>query len=250
MPYPLLRFQVQPFVMRAFTVALMLALALVSPPALAEPVAPELLAKLAVYGQAFEAEMKRASYRVEGKMEILDGDGKPSETQELVAKVDANGGEPKITVLKYLEDGKDKTADAVKESQENAAKRKKRHDDDKELKMPILASQQPRYDFDEVERSADGRRVKIHFAPKSPADDTTDGSAWVDADAGTIVSASFRLSKTSMFIKYIHVIVEFAAQTSLGPAVSKVSIDGEGGILFFRRRFRGAATLSDYSIAP
>lgn len=236
-----------------FSVALAcLALALLTGarPALAKPVSPELLGRLATYAQAFEEQRKRASYHLDGKLEVLDGDGKVTETKELAARVDATGGDPKLVVLKYTEDGEDKTSDAVKEAAENAAKHRRKKASGKELKLPILATQQARYGFDELERSEDGARLRIQFTPLAPAEDTVEGSAWVDVAAGTVLSASFRLSKTSLFVHYVHFTVEFSAQTSLGPAASTVTVDGEGGILFFRRRFRGAATLSAYSIAP
>jgi hypothetical protein len=44
--------------------------------------------------------------------------------------------------------------------------------------------------------------------------------------------------------------LEFGAATPIGPAVSKVVADGNAGILFFRKRFHVAATLSDYRLAP
>jgi hypothetical protein len=216
----------------------------------AEPPSPELMAKLAAYADAFDKQRTHASYGAEGEMDVLDGDGKVDSKKELAVHVDANGSEPKVTVLRYLEDGKDKTADAVKDAREADEKRKKRRASGKQLKMPILAQQQPRYNFDLKERSPDGSRVLMTFVPKDPADDTVEGAAWVDPEAGTVVSAGFKLSKTSLFVSYIHVAVEFGAQTSLGPAVSKVTVEGEGGILFLRKHFRGTATLSGYSIAP
>ncbi len=221
-----------------------------APPALAEPPPAALMEKLATYAASFDRQRTHASYRLDGWMDVLDGDESVTERKELAAQVDATGDDPKVTVLHYAEDGRDKTADAIKDARERDEKHRKRKHDGKELKMPILADQQPRYVFDETEQSADGSRVLVHFAPRTPAEDTVEGSAWVDATAGTIISASFKLSKTSLFVDYIHVRVEFGAQTSLGPAVSRVSVDGEGGILFFHRHFRGTATLSDYAITP
>jgi hypothetical protein len=230
-----------------FTVAL----ALVAPSAHAEPVSPELMAKFAAYADAWKAQLRRASYHVEGKMEILDSDGDLKETMEGAAQVDAQGdAPPKVTVLRYSEDGKDKLEEAKKDQKEGDERRRKKREQGKELKMPIVASVQGRYNFDQTEVSADGKRVKIVFTPKEPADDTVEGSAWADAEAGTVISASFKPSKTSMFVRYVHFTVEFGATTSLGPAVSKVTWDGEGGILFFSRRFRGFAVLSNYAIAP
>jgi len=68
--------------------------------------------------------------------------------------------------------------------------------------------------------------------------------------AARATTLSFKMSRTPIFVGYIHFTVEFGAQTSLGPAVSKVIVDGKGGILFFRKHFRATASLSDYRILP
>jgi hypothetical protein len=117
--------------------------------------------------------------------------------------------------------------------------------------MPFHASEQARYDFDVVETDvADPSRVRIAFTPKVTADDTVEGSAWVDTKTGTVVSAGFKLSKPPTFVDYVHITVEFGAPTKLGPAISHVSLSGKGGFLFFRKEFRANATLSGYAITP
>jgi len=221
--------------------------ALAAPVAHASPPPAALMEKLAAYATSFERERTQASYDVAGKLEVIDGDNEVSSRKEVVAHVEGNGGDAKVTVVRYVEDGKDKTAEGVKEAEENAARRKKRRASGKEVKLPVRSDQQARYVFDETERSADGTRVLLHFAPKNPEDDTVEGSAWVDDASGTVVSASFQPSKTSIFISYLHFSVEFGAQTAVGPAVSKVVVEGEGGIWFFRKHFRATATLSHYA---
>ena len=84
--------------------------------------------------------------------------------------------------------------------------------------------------------------------PKARAGDTIEGSAWVDTRTGALISAGFKLSKTPLFVDYVHFTVEFGATTPLGPAVSSVSVDGKTGLLFLRKHFRVAATLGDYRI--
>ena len=88
------------------------------------------------------------------------------------------------------------------------------------------------------------------FVPKVKADDTIEGSAWVDMQAGTVLTAGFKMSKTPMFVDYVHITVEFGASTSLGPAISKIHLDGKGGFLFWNKIFRATATVSDYAITP
>ena len=150
----------------------------------ADPPSPELMSKLAAYAALVEMQRTHASYAVEGRLDLLDGDGKVDSTKELKARVDADGTDTKLTVLSYVDDGKDKTQDAIRDARESAEKSKKDREKGKDIKMPIRADQQARYVFDQVE--TDPRTpayVRLTFVPKERADDTIEGSAWVDASS-------------------------------------------------------------------
>src|SRR5580700_730931 len=77
----------------------------------AAPPSPELLAKLADYAVNFERQRTHASYAVQGRLDELDSDGKVDETKELWGHVDADGKDARLTVIRFIDDGKDKTAD-------------------------------------------------------------------------------------------------------------------------------------------
>jgi hypothetical protein len=235
-------------VFRRLAMVVGFAWATVSVTARAEPPAPELMTRLAAYAAHFEAIRVHASYSLDGRLETLDGDGKADSWKEMKAQVETDGPRTKLTVVRYTEDGKDKTEEARKKARESAEEKKK--DKGKpEVRIPLLAAEQPRYVFDEVEVDrADPSRVRIAFVPKVREDDTIEGSAWVDTRTATLLSAGFKLSRTPMFVDYVHITVEFGAPTPLGPAISKLAFDGQGGILFFRKHFRGRATFSDYRI--
>src|SRR5580704_8035026 len=236
---------------RDFVVALT-ALAAVgaSKPASAAAPDPALMVRLAEYSARLDSMRTHASYAIEGQLETLDRSGKPDSLKTMKARVDADGTTTKLNVIHYTEDGEDKTEDARKKAHERDEKRKKEKDK-KRLRIPTLASEQPRYVFEEIDvDSSDPSRVKISFVPKSPEEDTVEGSAWVDSRTGAFISAGFKLSKTSMFVDYVHFTVEFGESTRFGPAVSTVLVEGQGGILFFRKRFRGTAKVSDYTILP
>ena len=216
--------------------------------ALAEAPSPELMARLAQHAANFETMRTHASYAIDGRMEAVDGDGHPNSVKEMKARVAADGNGALFNVLRYVEDGEDKTEEARKKAhEENTKKKEDKHD----LKMPFLAGEQPRYTFNQLEcDKADASRVRIAFVPKVRAEDAIEGSAWVDTRTGTVISAGFKLSKTSTFVDYVNFTVEFGAPTALGPAVSKVTVEGTGGVVFFRKRFRGTALLTDYKIIP
>jgi len=206
------------------------------------------MTRLADYAARLDSMRTHASYSVDGQLETLDRGGRPDSLKTMTARVDADGTTSRLNVIRYTEDGEDKTDDAQKKAREREAKRK---NEKKRIRLPILATEQPRYVFDQLEvDAADPSRVKIAFVPRAPEDDTIEGSAWVDARTGSLISVGFKLSRTSMFVDYVHFTVEFGESTRLGSAVSTVLVEGQGGILFFRKRFRGTAKVSDYALVP
>jgi hypothetical protein len=233
-----------------FAVSVGLAACLAPSSAHAAPPAADLMSRLAVHAASFESMRTRASYAIDGKLEHLDSDGKVDSTDHLEARVVADGKKAEIIVMKFLEGNEDKT----EEAQEKARERNAAPEAEKEKKrthMPFLASEQRRYAFDQVQSDpADPTHVRITFVPHVKDETVVEGSAWVDTKTGTVMSAGFKMSKTGMFVDYVHVTVEFGATTPLGPAVSKVTLEGKGSFLFIKKRFRAAATVSRYRIAP
>ena len=222
--------------------------------ALASPPSADLMARLEVHAAAFETLKRHASYVIGGMLQTIAADDVTDSTRTMRALVTANGDHTHVNVLRYTENGVDKTDEARTKTAESEKKREAELQSGKpkktELRMPFLKSEQSRYVFDQVEMDAvDPSRVRITFVPKDRADDTIEGSAWVDMKTGTVVSAGFKLSRTPSFVDYVHITIEFGAPTKLGPAPSKASVTGRGGVLFFRKRFHGEATFSDYRVS-
>jgi hypothetical protein len=223
--------------------ASLLAAALVTEPAHAAPPPPDLLARLATYAAAFEAARDDGGYILDGRLEKLDGDGKVDSVQELSARVEGGLRHRHVTVLRAVEDGKDKTAEVQKKAQEGDAEAAKGKNEP-HLRMPFLASEQPRYDFELAETDpANPSRIRVTFVPKEPAKDTVEGSAWIDGASGHVLTAGFKLSKPGTFIDYVHITAEFADSA---PVLARVTFDGKGGLLFFRKHFRGETRFHDY----
>lgn len=208
-----------------------------------------LLRRLLDYGQRFEQMKKRGSYTFAGKLDQLDGDGKVDGTQELVARIIADGvTDPTVQIVKYVDDGEDKTVEAREKAKARGGKPK---DKKREFRLPFSPNEQPRYVFTLVERSReDPRKVRIAFVPKVPAEDAYHGSAWVDTQDAEVDSMGFSPSKNPTFVEHIDVTMRFALQTPLGRAPSTMTVDARGGFLFLRKHFRGTATISDARIAP
>jgi hypothetical protein len=213
----------------------------------AEAPSPELMARLADYATRLDSMRTHASYRFDGELSTLDRKGNPDSRKVMKGRIDADGSVARLTVLSYTDDGEDKTQDA----QQKAIDSEKRKRDKPRVRLPILADEQPRYRFDQVETdAADPSRVKITFVPKDPGSDTIEGSAWVDVRTGSLLSAGFKLSKPSTFVDYVHFTVAFDESTPIGPAVSTVHVEGQSGFFLFHKRFQGTARVYGYSIVP
>lgn len=206
---------------------------------------------LAKHAQQFEDMKKRGGFLFAGKLEEIDGDGKPSDTKEITMRYlpRPEPQQPIADIIKYLENGEDKTDDARKKVDEKRAERRKKREKEKDkLHLPFLPTEQPRYVFALAEHGANNR-ARITFFPKEPADDAIKGSAWVDEQSGEILSMGFSLSKNPMFIDHIEVQITFGLPTPLGRAPSQIAFDGRGGFLVIRKHFRGRATFSEPQVA-
>jgi len=210
-----------------------------------------LMSRLAQHAANFETMKTHASFLIAGKLDDLASDGTSKSSKEMSARVTADGTTLHFDVLRYVEDGQDKTVEAQDKAKDKAAKPPDPNKKKRDVRMPFHAGEQPRYVFDQVEVDAtDATRVRITFVPKIKEEDTIEGSAWVDTQTGTVLSAGFKLSKPPTAIDYVNFQIAFGASTSLGPAISKIDIEGAGGILFVRKHFRGSATLTNHSIVP
>ena len=231
-----------------------------APPAVA--VAPSsavpdaLMSGLASHAARIEEMKRRGAFTMAGQLEALDGDGKPKERTEIVLRsTPTRAPMDRITkVIRYVEDGKDKTFDAQVRATERRVKRlgdpdKQADARKKDLKLPFLASEQSRYVFSLVERdAAQPARVRIAFTPKVPAENAIKGSAWASEVEREVLSLGFSFSKNPTFVDHVEVTVTFGLPTELGRAPSQLSFDGRGGFLFIRKHYRGSATLSEPSV--
>ncbi len=211
------------------------------------------LARLEGHAAKFEAMKKRGSYTFSGRLQELDGSGNASTTKEMILDVKAqgNGADPITDIVKYTEDGKDKTTEAQEKARKKKLEGRKGGKRMRDFHLPFLASERARYDFTFAERSsADPNQIRIAFVPKKPAEDAYKGSAWIDEKAGEVLSVGFSLSKNPTFVDHIDVTVEFGLPTALGRAPSKIDIDARGGFLVIKKHFKASATITNPRIVP
>src|ERR1041385_5566900 len=209
---------------------------------------PALMPKLSAWSARLESMLARAMFTISGHTEELDGDGHASDRKEGVFRVDARGPRSHVKVVRYTEDGEDKTAEARERVQDGEKKRdKKPKGPDEELHMPFLATELPKYSFHIGETDPQvPTRVRVYFAAKHPAKNLGNGSAWVDMQTGDVLTMGVSPSKTSMFVDSIDVTIEFGETTPMGKGMSRVRFEARGGFLFFRKHVRGLAMFSNY----
>jgi hypothetical protein len=225
----------------------------VVPLARAQTPPSDLMTRIGAYAERFETLRKTATYNVEGKLDSVDGSGRPDSSKFMRARVDMDPGHKmRFSILQYLEDGHDKTLEAQnKQKQRDADASREPPSNKREWRMPFHPREQPRYWFSVVEADPqNASRVRIGFVPKIVEDDTIEGSAWVDVRTGGLISAGFKLSKPPSIVDSVHVTMMFGESTTLGPAPSRIAVDARGGILFVRKRYHGEATLSQYALVP
>lgn len=216
----------------------------------AAPPDPDLLARLSHDEQALEAAGRSASYRAEETIEELDGDGKVTSTKKTHYRVESDGKKSHKIVETAIQDGKDVTAEEREKVRAKEAKAAQRKLSEEERILPFAPRSQVRYTYDQVAVDpANPAYVEIAFAPKSPDGHTFEGKAWVDTVNARILSASVKLSEPPTFVDWVHFTVEFGA-TPVGHALSHLSFEGAGGLLFIHKHFRGEIKMSGFRVSP
>ena len=76
--------------------------------------------------------------------------------------------------------------------------------------------------------------------------ETSVGEAVVDPATGAIHSLRFRPADNPKFVDRMDVQMEYGAATPEGPALSRVTIEGAGGVLFIKKRMKMTVKLSEY----
>ena len=220
---------------------LVLLLAADAPPA-------DLMKKLADSTAAMQKAADAADVTIDTLAEQLDKAGKSTDTTDVVVRVTHPGGHEHEELVKYVEDGKDLTAEKKAKAAKDDAKKK---DDDggenEDVPIPFSATRQPRYRF--VSQGADDQgRLRIHYEPAGePTKDDGVGDALVDVAAGTLVEMTWSPAKLPTMVKELAMTLTFTQDPAHGPLLSKIEGHGRAGVLFVQKRFRITTTFSEYS---
>jgi hypothetical protein len=217
-------------------------------PEATDPALAPLLARVARHAEQFEEMKRRGSFTLNTHMDELDRGGHVDVTKDVVLRVTATPAERLTEIIKYIEDGADKTAEARKKAEKKKAEKKK--DVSRDLHLPFLASEQARYVFVLAERDPNApTHVRVAFKPKVSAENTFKGSAWIDEQSAEVLTMGFSAAETPTFVDRIDVTMRFDLPTPLGRAPSNVAFDVRGGFLVLRKHYRGTASISDARIS-
>ena len=196
--------------------------------------------------------LENSSHTTATRAEELDKKGKVESLTESLERVTLRAGKPEREILRYVRDGKDDTAsERKKRAGAKAGPPGKERSMRVGMKSPFEPSELDKHRFTLVGPDpADPNRLTIRFEPKGkPSPETSVGEAVVDAATGAVVRIRFRPSDNPKFVDRLDVQMEYGAATPEGPALSRVNIDGAGGILFVKKRMKMTVTLSDYAFA-
>jgi hypothetical protein len=228
-------------------------LVLLADPTPSQAVPDELLAKLAASDARLMRLYKEGAVTMTSRVEELDKEGKAQHTQTVVLRLSVKDGAQRVEVVSASRDGQDVTADERKAQAEKQAKAdedpKGKMSQRQQLTLPFAADAQPKYAFQVLGPDANNPAYqRIAFEPRGKrSKDLWVGEAVVDPQAGEVKWLKQKPSDLPAFVDRIDMVLELGAATSVGSAVSAVRIEGEGGLPFFKKRFRSVITFKDYA---
>jgi hypothetical protein len=114
----------------------------------------------------------------------------------------------------------------------------------KSPKGPFHPDIQPQYRFALIQASSP-ERLRISITPVQKHKDRILGYAEVDKATGNLVSLDFAPSEFPALLSEFHMHLEFT-QTDCGTMTRRLELMGEGGFLFFRKRFRVASSFQGF----
>jgi hypothetical protein len=198
-----------------------------APAAVAPP--PELMRRLAEQAARLQRGLEDLSIEVGLDYREIGKKGQIVHEGLSTAVIDFHGPKRVTRVLRATRDGKDALKEAQKDAEEN---------DQKERKPvgPFEAWNQPKHRF-VVLGPAPGGLLKLGISPADgKAHDIFQGEALVDPATGEAVRVSVSPTKLPAFVDRLQFVVDYGVKLpGIGRTLSHITVDGQGGFLFFRR---------------
>ena len=208
----------------------------------------DLMKRLADSTAAMQKTAEAADVTIDTLAEQLDKSGKSTDTTDVVVRVTHPGGHEQDELVKYVEDGKDLTAEKKAKAAKDDAKKKTTDDGDanQDVPIPFSAARQPRYRFTAQGADEQGR-LRIHYEPAgTPGEDDGIGDALVDPATGALVQLTWSPAKLPTMVKELAMTLTFTQDPAHGTLLSKIEGHGRAGVLFVQKRFRLTTTFTEY----
>jgi len=202
-----------------------------------------LLEKLGARAQQLEVFTNAARVTVDIVAEELDGDGAVKKTTHTALRVGRSGKKVERKLLTFVEDGKDLTEAKRAELEKEPPKK-----GGAGVQSPFHPDQRAKYRFSLLPSPTDKPGLmRLGFEPSGEkSDQLYVGEATVDPETGDVHSLSLKPSKNPSFVESLSLEGRFDAPTPAGRAMSRLSMKGAAGLLFFKQHFRVVTTFSDY----
>ena len=195
--------------------------------------------------------------------EMLDKNGKSTETTEIHSRLfQKPDGSMEQEMVKYLENGKDVTAEKKAEMEkakaEAAAENKdgKKKDKDEEsvsVGVEVTGIFQPdlqkgtQVKPGSRRKAVDGRMGIEHaFTQKQKDGSTAKGTAWLDRATGLPLEVDYAPEPLPKHVKKMATVIRYGPGAGEGWHAVEMVTEGVGGILFIKKRFRFAMKFGDY----
>lgn len=91
--------------------------------------------------------------------------------------------------------------------------------------------------------------IRLGFAPKKPAKDRTQGEARLDAQ-GQVLEVKGSPSVLPTLADEVRFVLDFGRPSAQGPALSSLTFEGKGGVLFIRKHVRSVTTIRVGDLPP
>lgn len=183
--------------------------------------------------------------------EQLDGKGAVESRSESVERRFEKDGVEITELRRFVRDGKDALAQENERREKASAKSSEKGDSSSRsfrVSSPFTADGLSRYRFTITGPDPkDSALLLVAFAPRGAASpELFVGEASVDPVSGTARWIRMRPSKNPRHVTQMDVEMVYGLEAPGGPALSRVKVSGEGGLLFIKKGYRTDSTFSDY----
>lgn len=204
--------------------------------------------------------------RVPGRMEMisemLDGYGKVKEREEMWFAITLKAdGELDQALVKYLKDGKDITKEKQAELEKEKAREKAK--DEKKESVSIGFESAGLFDPDlqkdtqvteTAQRKTVNGKICLGYAfkqkSKNKGEGTLVGKAWFDAATGAPTEVEYTNDPLPKHVKEMTTTIRYTSGPDGAWQAQEMKMEGVGGILFIKKRFRMTMRFEDYFPYP